>query len=175
MPEEKSGRFSGFLIMGLAAASVVVALVFAFGRGEDQQDATDSDTPSSANSASEEVVNSERPRDFVVPTDSGGEASLDAPVQPPTDPPYRMPPMERMPDRVAEDFARGMDPIPEEILKEMQAGMHEPPPHIRAEMENAGSRTIPPEILKAFQNPFPEISEEDLEMLRQNGLNPRIQ
>ena len=50
--------------------------------------------------------------------------------------------------------------------------MQEIPPEILEEMKNASNRPIPPDVLEAFQNPYVEVSKEELEMLRQNGLNP---
>ena len=46
------------------------------------------------------------------------------------------------------------------------------PVHIEREFEDAAHRPIPAEVLEDFQNPYPQISAEELEKLRQNGLNP---
>jgi hypothetical protein len=79
-----------------------------------------------------------------------------------------------MPASVAEDFARGTAPISEEKLAEMQRGMNEMPEHIREEFEGAGSRPMPRDVQRAFDNPYPTISAEELEKLRENGRSPRV-
>lgn len=72
-----------------------------------------------------------------------------------------------IPPEFVDDFLRGTAPISDERRAEMEKGILEIPPEIEQEMKNAGRRPIPPEVLRDFQNPYPEISAEVLEQLRQ--------
>ena len=83
--------------------------------------------------------------------------------------------LEEMPDDVAEAFARGTAPISDEKRALMGKGMEEIPPRIREEMENAPYRPIPAHIREAFENPYPKVSDEEYEMLMQNGRNREAQ
>jgi len=184
MAAEKSSGSSVSPIVGLAVLSVVVALFFVFMRGGSQEDRADDPihvgTPSPAETASVEMASPEPLNEPLAASVSPGEEatappkSADArPFAPaPIEPSRSAPPMEPMPDHVAKAFSRGTAPISEERLLEMQAGRQEIPPEILEEMKSASNRPIPPDVLEAFQNPYPEISKEELEMLRQNGLNP---
>ena len=74
-----------------------------------------------------------------------------------------------MPPSVARDFERGMAEPTAEELEALRRGMDEMPPHVARDLAEAPTRLIPTGVRESFENPYPPISEEDLNMLRQRG------
>jgi len=72
-----------------------------------------------------------------------------------------------MPPSVARDFERGMAEPTAEELEALRRGMDEMPPHVDRDFAEAPMRLIPTGVRESFENPYPPISEEDLNMLRQ--------
>ena len=190
MAEDNGSRLSAPMMMGLAVVSVVVALVIVFGLGGD--DSEDQPAPAPAAPPTAETAAVPRPgplepapmitdapttqQPVALEPSSAGEYVLPtATPPPPWDPSSVRIPREvqdernRMPKRVAEDFARGTAPISEDRREEMRLGIPEIPVHVEREFEDAAHRPIPPEVLEDFKNPYPPISDEELEMLRRNG------
>ncbi len=192
MTEDNGSRSSARMMMGLAAASVVAALVLVFGLGGDDQEepAASALTARPAPEAAAvprpgppepapmiaDAQTAQQPA-ALEPSSAGEYALPNAP--PPWEPlSARIPPAleeeatRPMPEHVAQAFARGSVPISKERLAEMRQGIPEIPLHIEREMEDAANQPIPAELLDDFQNPYPTIPAEELEMLRQNGRNP---
>lgn len=174
MTENNGNPSSSVLMFVFVAIALVVAFTVVFGLGGD-----DPEESSASSSTSPLIAPSGGPPSIPSRLDPSGsdeitEAGREGTSSPPSPPssPVRPGELAPMPAQVAEDFARGTAPISEEKLAEMQRGMNEMPEHIRREFEGAGSRPMPPEVERAFENPYPTIPAEELEMLRENGRNP---
>ena len=183
MVEKKTHRSSTPLVMGLAALSVVVALLIAFGWGGTEDDSADLSRPDLAraepavaqrNALSDSVPQMDRAT-APQPADSSPILPSDASSDSRPDRPRDIPPMQEIPQEIAEAFKKGTAPISDAAREEMRTGMREMPPEIREEMEGAANPVFPPEVLWDFENPIPHVSDEELEMLRQNGLNSGTQ
>ena len=191
MSEQSGNPAMSRVVIAISAVFVLVALLVAFGGGDEPSTSTSGNTESagasqtpaatplagSAGSASDpSSVLEELGRGT---PDSAALGKADDPNGLDNEDAERLREIREaqqrpMPPSVARDFERGIAEPTDEELEAFQRGMEEMPPRVARDLAEAPTRLIPTGVREDFENPYPTISEEDLEALRRGVPNPVV-